>query len=113
MAEMIKEGDEQIRKQDLVRGMECLEIILTLPQDIFNIAPKRPNWDLKREMEEKLKRLERKNQEAIYALISELTCGTGTSALIIDSGQRLASSQDLVGAMNAAREQEDEDEDSD
>jgi hypothetical protein len=40
-----------------------------LPQDVFNIAPKRPNWDLKRDMEKKLAKLERKTQEAIHALI--------------------------------------------
>lgn len=38
-------------------------------QDVFNIAPKRPNWDLKREMEKKLARLERKTQEAVHTLI--------------------------------------------
>lgn len=38
---------------------------------MFNIAPKRPNWDLKRETEKKLARLERKTQEAIHTLISE------------------------------------------
>lgn len=41
------------------------------PQDIFNIAPKRPNWDLKREMEKKLAKLERKTQESIHTLIRE------------------------------------------
>ena len=49
-------------------------IDLCLPyslQDIFNIAPKRPNWDLKREMEKKLAKLERKTQESIHMLISE------------------------------------------
>lgn len=39
-------------------------------QDLFNIAPKRANWDLKREMEKKLAKLDRKTQEAIHTLIS-------------------------------------------
>ena len=43
-----------------------------VPQDVFNIAPKRPNWDLKREMEKKLAKLERKTQEAVHALIRQL-----------------------------------------
>lgn len=42
-----------------------------IPQDVFNIAPKRPNWDLKRDMEKKLAKLERKTQEAVHTLISE------------------------------------------
>ena len=39
------------------------------PQDLFNIAPKRPNWDLKRELDKKLAKLERKTQESIHTLI--------------------------------------------
>jgi len=74
LAEKIITEDEQRQKQEL---------------DIFNIAPKRPNWDLKRELEKKTKVLERKTQEAIHTLIR----------------QRLAAqkgdSDDLVGAMNA------------
>jgi hypothetical protein len=35
----------------------------------MNIAPKRANWDLKRDMDKKMARLERRTQEAIHALI--------------------------------------------
>ncbi len=38
-------------------------------QDLFNIAPKRPNWDLKRELDKKLSKLERKTQESMPTLI--------------------------------------------
>ncbi|KAJ2933803.1 hypothetical protein H1R20_g3293, partial [Candolleomyces eurysporus] len=61
--------------------------------DIFNIAPKRPNWDLKRDMEKKLARLERKTQEAIHTLIRQ--------RLAAQNGQ----SDDLVGAMKAQERQ--------
>ncbi|KAG6865924.1 hypothetical protein C0991_010425 [Blastosporella zonata] len=57
LAEMIISEDEQRRAQDL---------------DVFNIAPKRPNWDLKRDMDKKLAKLERKTQEAVHTLIREL-----------------------------------------
>ncbi|CAG8845256.1 3349_t:CDS:2, partial [Racocetra persica] len=30
--------------------------------DLFNLAPKKPNWDLKRDVEKKLTKLERKTQ---------------------------------------------------
>ena len=40
-------------------------------QDLFNIAPKRPNWDLKRELDKKLSKLERKTQESVHTLIRE------------------------------------------
>jgi len=38
---------------------------------VFNIAPKRPNWDLKRELDKKLAKLERRTQESIHILIRE------------------------------------------
>ncbi|CAG8617680.1 2219_t:CDS:2 [Scutellospora calospora] len=37
--------------------------------DLFNLAPKKPNWDLKRDVEKKLTKLERKTQASIARLI--------------------------------------------
>ncbi|KAK0481563.1 mRNA splicing factor [Armillaria novae-zelandiae] len=54
--------------------------------DVFNIAPKRPNWDLKRETDKKLAKLERKTQEAIHTLIRQRLKG---------------GEEDIVGAMKA------------
>ena len=54
LAERIVAEDEERRAQEL---------------DVFNIAPKRANWDLKRDMEKKVARLERRTQEAIHTLI--------------------------------------------
>ncbi|KAF5381034.1 hypothetical protein D9615_004154 [Tricholomella constricta] len=78
LAEMIITEDEQRRAQEL---------------DVFNIAPKRPNWDLKREMDKKLAKLERRTQEAIHTLIRQ--------RLAAQKGE----SDDLVGAMNAQERQ--------
>ncbi|TFK42352.1 cwf18 pre-mRNA splicing factor-domain-containing protein [Crucibulum laeve] len=78
MAEKIITEDEQRRAQEL---------------DVFNIAPKRPNWDLKREMEKKLAKLERRTQEAIHTLIRQ--------RLSAQKGE----SDDLVGAMRAQEKQ--------
>ncbi|KII89123.1 hypothetical protein PLICRDRAFT_124305 [Plicaturopsis crispa FD-325 SS-3] len=74
MAEKIIAEDEERRAQEL---------------DVFNIAPKRPNWDLKRELDKKLAKLERKTQEAIHTLIRQRL-----------SAQK-GDSDDLVGAMKA------------
>jgi len=90
LAERIIAGDEERRAQDL---------------DLFNIAPKRPNWDVKRDMDKKLAKLERKTQAAIHTLIR----------------QRLAAQQDgeetvdLAGtiAAKAKADEEDIDEDDD
>ncbi|CBQ71313.1 conserved hypothetical protein [Sporisorium reilianum SRZ2] len=39
--------------------------------DLNNIAPKRPNWDLKRDLEKRLKKLERRDKEAVIILIRQ------------------------------------------
>ncbi|KAG6333227.1 hypothetical protein ID866_5862 [Astraeus odoratus] len=84
MAENIIAQDEQLRAQEL---------------DVFNIAPKRANWDLKREMEKKLAKLERRTQEAVHILIRQ--------RLAAQQGQ----SDDIVGAMKAQERAREEDED--
>ncbi|KAH7889581.1 cwf18 pre-mRNA splicing factor-domain-containing protein [Phlebopus sp. FC_14] len=86
MAEKIIAEDEHQRAQEL---------------DVFNIAPKRPNWDLKREMDKKLAKLERRTQEAIHTLIRQ--------RLAAQKGQ----SDDLLGAMNAQAKTREEEERSD
>lgn len=78
LAQMIIAEDEEKRQQEL---------------DIFNIAPKRPNWDLKRDMDKKLAKLERRTQEAVHSLIRQ--------RLAAQKGQ----SDDLVGAMKAQEQQ--------
>ena len=37
--------------------------------DLTNIAPRRPNWDLHRDLEARLQRVQRRNKEAILTLI--------------------------------------------
>ncbi|EJD44184.1 mRNA splicing factor [Auricularia subglabra TFB-10046 SS5] len=82
LAEKIIAEDAERRNQEL---------------DIFSIAPKRPNWDLKREMERKLAKLERRTQEAILQLTRQ--------RLAAQQGQ--GDDDDVVGAMNAQiRQQE-------
>nr|CUU97920.1 hypothetical transcript [Hymenolepis microstoma]CUU98146.1 hypothetical transcript [Hymenolepis microstoma] len=39
--------------------------------NLFNLAPRKPDWDLKRGVEKKLKRLERRTQRVIAELIRE------------------------------------------
>lgn len=86
LADQIVAEDEETRAQDL---------------DLTNIAPKRPNWDLKRELDRKMAKLERKTQEAIHTLIR----------------QRLAAQKgdtdDIIGAMRAQENAETNDNSSD
>ncbi|KAJ7047056.1 mRNA splicing factor [Mycena alexandri] len=86
LAENIIAEDEERRAQEL---------------DVFNIAPKRPNWDLKREMDKKLAKLQRRTQESIHTLIR----------------QRLAAQKgdadDIAGAMRAQEKAQNQDDDDD
>jgi hypothetical protein len=65
---MLKNGLRSWFVSLLLPSPACVD--KTRQQDLFNIAPKRANWDLKREMEKKLAKLDRKTQEAIHTLIS-------------------------------------------
>lgn len=40
-------------------------------QDISNLAPRKPDWDLKRDVAKKLEKLERRTQRAIAELIRD------------------------------------------
>ncbi|CAL1369099.1 unnamed protein product [Linum trigynum] len=37
----------------------------------LNIAPKKPNWDLRRDVQKKLEKLDRRTQKALYKLMEE------------------------------------------
>ncbi|KAG0169699.1 Coiled-coil domain-containing protein 12 [Apophysomyces sp. BC1034] len=39
--------------------------------DLFNLAPKKPNWDLKRDVEKKLEKLDRRTKRAILEIIRD------------------------------------------
>ncbi|KAG8760714.1 hypothetical protein FRC14_002210 [Serendipita sp. 396] len=54
LVERILEADQQRQEAEL---------------DLMNIAPKRANWDLKRDLNKKLAPLEKVNKEAIYTIV--------------------------------------------
>ena len=42
------------------------------PQDVLvNVAPKKPNWDLRRDVAKKLEKLERRTQRAMIMIMQE------------------------------------------
>uniref|UniRef100_A0A7N2MPJ6 Coiled-coil domain-containing protein 12 n=1 Tax=Quercus lobata TaxID=97700 RepID=A0A7N2MPJ6_QUELO len=45
-----------------------------------NIAPKKPNWDLRRDVQKKLDKLERRTQKALYKLMVSRPSQTSSSA---------------------------------
>jgi coiled-coil domain-containing protein 12 len=45
---------------------------LGFAQDVLvNVAPKKANWDLKRDIEKKLEKLERRTQRALISIMQE------------------------------------------
>ncbi|PWN42965.1 mRNA splicing factor [Ceraceosorus guamensis] len=70
--------DERPREtvEEEVKGVQ--EAILAMDElkrkeelDLTNIAPRKPNWDLKRDMEKRLAKLERRDKEARLILIRQ------------------------------------------
>lgn len=54
-------------------GYSCTKITFVInSQDLVNLAPRKPDWDLKRDVAKKLEKLERRTERAIAELISEL-----------------------------------------
>ncbi|KAL1340084.1 hypothetical protein AAHE18_U092300 [Arachis hypogaea] len=43
----------------------------TTEDPFLNIAPKKPNWDLRRDVQKKLDKLEKRTQKALYKLMEE------------------------------------------
>lgn len=70
--------------KDQLEAAKAKDVIDEL--DITNLAPRKPDWDLKRDVAKKLEKLERRTQKAIAELIRE----------------RLKQRQDLTTIVNAA-----------
>ncbi|TPX51643.1 hypothetical protein SeMB42_g00085 [Synchytrium endobioticum] len=56
--------------------------------DLSNLAPKKPNWDLKRDLERKIAKLERRTQVAIIELIRNRLTTDQDMASVIGAGGR-------------------------
>jgi coiled-coil domain-containing protein 12 len=68
--------------------------------DFTNLAPKKPDWDLKRDIAPKLEKLEKRTQKAIAELIRERlkeedlanAVAAGASVALAERGRRLKKS---------------------
>ncbi|KAI4491890.1 hypothetical protein M0804_003282 [Polistes exclamans] len=74
--ENAKPGDVESEVQDQLSAAKSKVVIEELlhfivRQDISNLAPRKPDWDLKRDVSKKLEKLERRTQKAIAELIRE------------------------------------------
>ncbi|EEB10425.1 coiled-coil domain-containing protein, putative [Pediculus humanus corporis] len=64
-----KPGDVLVEVKDQLEAAKAKVVIEEL--DISNLAPQKPDWDLKRDISKKLEKLERRTHKAIAELIRE------------------------------------------
>ncbi|KAJ3257267.1 Coiled-coil domain-containing protein 12 [Boothiomyces macroporosus] len=69
---------EQIMEEESKRNPEL---------DLNNLAPKKPNWDLKRDLEKRLERLDKMTMIAVSDLIRERLKKEGNIALAVGHDQ--------------------------
>lgn len=70
MTEIVLKNDDVISK--ISTEVEALKTPIIIDEiDIQNLAPRKPDWDLKRDVSKKLDILERRTQRAIAELIRE------------------------------------------
>ena len=70
------EGQETIELKaeaivEAVKAQQAAEESGDKPIDLFNLQPKKPNWDLKRDVDKKLERLKPRTKSAIAKLVRE------------------------------------------
>ncbi|KAG8040872.1 hypothetical protein G9C98_001860 [Cotesia typhae] len=65
--EEAKPGDVESEVQDLLSAAHSKVVFEEL--DLTSLAPRKPDWDLKRDVSKKLEKLERQTQKAIIELI--------------------------------------------
>ncbi|XP_050071361.1 coiled-coil domain-containing protein 12 [Anopheles maculipalpis] len=78
-----------IVEKEVGTHLEMMQTPIVIEEiDIANLAPRKPDWDLKRDVSKKLEKLERRTQKAIAELIRER----------LKAGQE----QDILQAVNIA-----------
>ncbi|XP_071445018.1 coiled-coil domain-containing protein 12 [Hetaerina americana] len=91
-----KPADVEQEVRDQLNAANSKVVIEEL--DLSNLAPRKPDWDLKRDVAKKLERLERRTQKAIAELIRDrLKEGQGSSS----GNLKVPQSQDLAASVEA------------
>ncbi|XP_048238001.1 coiled-coil domain-containing protein 12-like [Haliotis rufescens] len=96
--DVVKPGDVESEVKNQIEAGKTKHIVEEV--DLLNLAPRKPDWDLKRDIAPKLEKLEKRTQRAIAELIRE---------------RLKASQEDLASVVNAseavARADEDDEDD--
>ncbi|PNF30269.1 Coiled-coil domain-containing protein 12 [Cryptotermes secundus] len=89
-----KPGDVEAEVKDQLASANARVVIEEL--DITNLAPRKPDWDVKRDVAKKLERLDRRTQKAIAELIRErLKKGQEDLAMSVHIGANMSQNLDI------------------
>lgn len=81
----------EVRVADQLEAAKTEDVVDEV--NLFSLAPRKPDWDLKRGVEKKLKRLERRTQRVIAELIRERLKAEGNSMSTVEGP---TVSQDII-----------------
>ncbi|XP_033223816.1 coiled-coil domain-containing protein 12 [Belonocnema kinseyi] len=82
-----KPGDVEAEIEDQLKAGATKAVIEEL--DLHNLAPRKPDWDLKRDVDKKLEKLEKRTQKAIAELIRDrLKMGQEDLASVVNVGTK-------------------------
>ncbi|KAI4275084.1 MAG: hypothetical protein L6R38_005968 [Xanthoria sp. 2 TBL-2021] len=111
-AETLEDRADRVERE--TREKEAKEEQEDKPIDLFKLQPKKPNWDLKRDVARKMEVLNRRTDNAIARLVRERIEGAkkkSTAELGKDDGQQLGmKGEELVEGVHLREREEEEDE---
>ncbi len=61
----------QARGSEVAYTLQHLSALHWMQELLINVAPKKPNWDLRRDINKKLEKLERRTQRAMIQIMQE------------------------------------------
>ncbi|CAO1600734.1 MAG: hypothetical protein LQ349_003600 [Xanthoria aureola] len=110
-AETLEDRADRVERE--TREKEAKEEQEDKPIDLFKLQPKKPNWDLKRDVARKMELLNRRTDNAIARLVRERIEGAkrkSTAELGKNDGQELGiKGEELVEGVHLREREEEED----
>ncbi|VDI17599.1 coiled-coil domain-containing protein 12-like [Mytilus galloprovincialis] len=88
-----KPEDVTVKVKDQLDATKIKDVVEEV--DLMNLAPRKPDWDLKRDIAKKLEKLERRTQRAIAELIRDrLQNSDQDLALVVNAGEAIARTEE-------------------
>lgn len=92
---ILEQGPTGEIEKEVESQLELLKTPIVIDEiDIVNLAPRKPDWDLKRDVSKKLEKLERRTQKAIAELIRERLKKNQDLSQVVNVGTAIKSRED-------------------